>query len=209
MKIKAEVILEVNGREVYRGPSKSFVANFAKVLLGILSAPGGTATGVGGVIASITIKATDGSSQTVWTEWYTGGVYYGGGTPMAMGAGDNDSSFGVVVGSGTTPVSPDNYNLSSQIPHGTGTGQLDYDTHVVRSSYSNTSSYIEILRSFTNRSGSNVIVNEVGLIARSFWEDSLVKQNIKYLIARDVLPGPILVPDSASLTVRYRISLSL
>ena len=209
-KIRAEVILEVDGREVYRGPSSSFVTNFSKLLLGMLSAPGNTAIGSSGAIASTTVTDTDGLSKTVWTEWYASGTYRGGGTPMAMGAPDNDSSFGVVVGSGTTPVSPSDYNPSSLIPHGTSTGQLDYEPHTVTSSYSSTSSYVEISRSFVNRSGADVIVREVGLISRSYWKDlSAVRQDIKYLIARDVLPNPILIPNLSSLTVRYRISLSL
>ena len=53
-------------------------------------------------------------------------------------------------------------------------------------------------------------VREVGLAARSYWKDSGgVRQDIKYLVARDVLPTPVDVPNLASLVVRYRLSLVL
>jgi len=208
MRVRAEVILEVDGREVYRGPSKSLVINFAKLLLAMLSAPGNTPQGTSGIIASTIVTALDSTSKYVWTEWY--GSYNGGGTPMATNAPDNDSSFGVVVGSGTNPVSLTDYQLSSQIPHGTSTGQLDYDPHTVASSYSSTSSYVEIARSFVNRSGSDVVVREVGLVTRNYWKDkNAVGNDVKFLIARDVLPAPVTVKPLGSLTVRYRIGLSL
>ena len=210
MKVGVEVIVEVDGKEVYRGPSKSFVTNFAKVFLWMLGASGNMPLDSSGPSTSTTITAPDGSSQTVWTEWYASIKQMGGGTPMAMNAPDNDDSYGIWVGSGTTPVSPTDYKLSSKIPHGTGAGQLDYEPHTVTSSYSETSSYVEIARSFINRSGSDVVVREVGLVARSYWKGfDAVRQDVKYLIARDVLPSPITVKPLGSLTVRYRISLSL
>ncbi|MCL7393199.1 MAG: hypothetical protein LZ162_06200 [Thaumarchaeota archaeon] len=210
MRIRAEVVVEVNGREVFRGPSRSFVTNFAKALLGMFSAPDNVPLSTTGLFASATVTALDGSSQTIWTEWYSSPNRYADGVALAMNAPDNNDSFGIWVGSGSTPVSPTDYNLSSKIPHGSGSGQLDYEPHTVTSSYSSTSSYAEIARSFINRSGANVIVREVGIVARNYWRDEYnVQRDVKFLIARDVLPNPILVPNLASLTVRYRISLSL
>ena len=67
MKVGVEVIVEVDGKEVYRGPSRSFVTNFAKVFLWMLGASGNMPLGSSGS-TSTTITAPDGSSQTVWTE---------------------------------------------------------------------------------------------------------------------------------------------
>jgi len=211
MKLKAELIISINGKEVYKGRSKSFVANFAKLLLGILSAPGYWPYYGLTALASATVTLPSGSATTVPTEFYNAAnAGYGGGTPLAINAPDNEPSYGIVVGSGSTPVSPTDYNLASQIPHGTGAGQLDYDPHAITSSYSDTSSYVEIARSFVNRSGSDIIIREVGIIGRNFWRDSgEVRRDAKFLIARDVLPTPILVPNLATLTVRYRISMSI
>jgi hypothetical protein len=210
MRVKAEVIVEIDGREIYTGSSKSFVINIAKHLLGAFKASGGYAAYDGGLKASADITATDGSTKTIWEEWYSPSYSRGGGVQLALNAPDNDDTYGIVVGSGSTPVSPTDYRLASKISHGTGAGRLDYESHTVTSAYSDTSSYFEIARSFVNRSGGDVIVREVGLIARNYWKDlNSVYVDVKFLIARDVLQNPILVPNLASLTVRYRISLSL
>jgi hypothetical protein len=129
---------------------------------------------------------------------------------MAMNAADNNDTYGIVVGTGTASVTPTDYKLTSQIPHGTGPGQLDYDTHTVASSYTLSSSYVEISRVFVNRSGGDVVVREVGLIAWNYFKDvDAVRNDVKFLIARDVLPSPVRVKPLGSLTVRYRISLTL
>jgi hypothetical protein len=208
-KMKAEVIVELDGKEVYRGESKSFLVNMAKHILGAFSATGGIYYTDYGTKASAAVVNPAGSSVSIWEEWYSS-TTGGGGVQLAVNAGDNDDTFGIWVGSGSTPISPNNYALASKIPHGTSSGQLDYESHAISSSYSNTSSYVEIARSFVNRSGADIIVRETGIVGRNFWRDSGgVRNDVKFLIARDVLPTPILVPNLASLTVRYRISLSL
>jgi hypothetical protein len=205
MKILCELIIECDGREVYRGLSKSFLQNFAKILHIMLKSPGSS-----GTTSSGTVTAPDATSKTVYGEWYAGSQGYGGGVALAMNAADNDDSYGIVVGSSSQSVSPTDYNLISKIPHGTGPGQLDYDTHSVVSSYSSTSSVIEINRIFLNKSGRDVIVREVGLIARNYWKDvGAVRNDVKFLIARDVLPLPITVKNLGNLLVRYRISLAI
>jgi hypothetical protein len=198
VKARAEVIIEVGGREVYRGPSRSFVKNLGLIITGMWRNRG---DGTSAIYA--TVVNLNGSPASAIVERKT----YGPISPMAFNAPDNYDTYGVVVGSGTTPVSPDDYNLASKIPHGTGAGQLDYDTHTVASSYSSTSSFVEICRTFVNKSSSDVVVREVGLIARA--HDDYAGVDVKYLIARDVLPSPVTVKPLGSLAVRYRISLSL
>jgi hypothetical protein len=209
--IRAELIVEVDGREEYRGESRSLLQNFAKIFATIMGSPGNTPLTTGGVITSTTVAKPDGTPATVYGEWYTPAGYgQGGGTHIAMNSADNDDSYGIVVGTGTATVTPTDYSLASKIPHGTGSGQLDYDTHTVASSYSSSSSYVEISRVFVNRSGGDVVVREVGLMARNYFKDyGAVRNDVKYLIARDVLPSPVRVKNLGSLTVRYRISLTL
>jgi hypothetical protein len=205
--IKAELIVEVDGREEYRGESRSLLQNFARAIGGLLSSPG---TLVLGVVTSTTVTKTDGTPATIYCEWRAPSGYNGGGTPMAMSAADNDDTYGIVVGSGTATVTPTDYSLASKIPHGTGSGQLDYDTHTVASSLTSSSSYVEISRVFVNRSGGDVVVREVGLMARNYYKSAAgVYSDVKFLVARDVLPSPVRVKNLGSLTVRYRISLTL
>jgi hypothetical protein len=201
--IKAELIVEVDGREEYRGKCRSLLQNFGKIFAAILSAIDVWPF----TRISTTVTKLDSTPATAYTEWQGGSA--AGGTPIAMSAADNDDTYGVVVGSGTATVTPTDYNLASKIPHGTGSGQLDYDTHTVASSYTSSSSYVEISRVFVNRSGSDIVVREVGLIARNYWKDGSTIYDVKFLVARDVLPSPVTVKNLGSLTVRYRISLTL
>jgi hypothetical protein len=211
MRVRAELIVESDGKEVFRGESKSFLLNFCKVLYSMLATTGSATGGVTGVISSATVTDTSGYSQTAYAEWYSpGSTTCGGGTPAGMNAPDNDDSFGIVVGSGSASVSPTDYRLVSKISHGTGSGQLDHDTHATTTSFSSTSSYIELARTFVNRSSGDVVVREVGIMARSFWKNSgsVIGNDVKYLIARDVLPSPVTVKPLGVLVVRYRITLT-
>jgi len=199
-------VLDEKGNILQRGvhPMHSLVANFARVLQGFASAPGGSPS-------SVTVRALDGSSQVAYMEWYAGYIDYSGGTPLAFNAGDNDDSYGIVVGSGARAVTIDDYNLESKIPHGTSPGQLDYDpttvTMSVDTSVSPPVAYITISRVFKNLSGGNVTIREVALVARTYWKGG--GQDLKYLIARDVLPTAYVVPPNASVNVKVTIKVVL
>jgi len=210
MKLWLELVIEKDRAVMYKAKCRSFVNNFAKIIAACL---GARVTGGYYDFSSTTVVDVNGNAVTVYGQWFEGASYgYGGGTsPFGLFAPGGDDSFGVVVGSGSTPVSTTDYRLASKILHGAGAGQLDYGTHVVTSSFGSSSSYIDVARSFTNRSGGDVTVRETGLIARNLWGGlgGQTAVDVKFLIARDVLPTPITVKALGSLTVRYRISLSL
>jgi hypothetical protein len=201
--IKAEIIVELDGKYLYTCISKSLLQNFGKMFCTMLGCKG-----TGTVNTSTTVTDTVGSPQTAYCETVdtSGTIFYA--SPLAMNAADNDDTYGIVVGSGTATVTPTDYSLASKIPHGTGSGQLDYGVHTATESYTGTSSYCEISRSFTNMSGAEITVREVGLIARNRFNYP-TSVDAKFLIARDVLPSPVRVKNLGSLTVRYRISLTL
>jgi len=210
-------VRDSEGRVVQRGrhEMRSFVNNLLRVLEGLMKAIGGASLGTSGVVASTTVIGPDGASKTVWTEWYAGTDTRGGGTPMATKAPDNDSSYGVVVGSGTATMNLHNYALASLIPHGTSAGQLDYDPVTVEELGLDTSVSppvyrLRLIRVFKNLSGGAININEVGLMARSYWKDSGgVRQDVKYLIARDVLPTTYTVPAGGSATVAITVEVVL
>ncbi|MCL7393200.1 MAG: hypothetical protein LZ162_06205 [Thaumarchaeota archaeon] len=195
-------VMDRGGQVIQRGRHEmhSFVNNFLKVLEGEMRAGGGATV-------SLSVTAIDGTSKTILTEW--GGTYavYGGGTTMALKAPDDDSSYGIVVGSGTTPVNLNSYALASPISHGTGAGQLDYDAVTLEDLGLDTSVSppvyrLRISRGFKNLSGGDVNINEVGLIARNYWKHRDALQNdVKFLIARDVLPSTYTVPNGGSAVV--------
>jgi len=201
MKIKGWIIVELDGKEVYRGESRSFVQNIGKILSLMFQSSASGSTGT-----SATITNTSGYSASIY------GEYYGSGTPdgfapMAVNAPAGTDSYGIVVGSGSTPQTYSDYKLASQIYNGTGAGQLSYGTHTTSSSYGSTSSYITISRTFTNQSGSAIVVREVGMIARQT-AVSNGSGDVKYLIARDVLANPVTVNNLGTLTVTYTLTLS-
>jgi len=209
--IRAEVVVELDGREVYRGESKSFVQNFGKILFAILNGTGGVPLNYTGSVSSATVQKPDGSTATVHGEYYTTktDAQSGGGTAMGFNARAGEDAWGILVGSGSDPESPTQYNLKSKIAHGTDPGKLYYDVHTVTSSYSNTSSYVEITRSFINKSSQPVTVREVGLFARNRYQTSAgVEVDVIFMVARDVLPNPVTVNPLGSLLVRYRVVLT-
>ena len=210
MKVRLE--LKVNDKVV---ATKSYVKNFGLLFYGLLSARGGAALTTSGLIASApSITKPDGTTFDAYTEWYASATtYYGGGTPMGCFAPDNDSSYGIVVGNGTNAVVINDYKLASQITHGTSSGQLDYDTHTLIGptvDTQNNKAYFSFVRSFVNRSGSTITVSECGIIARNYWKDGGgVRQDVKYLIIRDLINPPIQVPNTATLTITYYFEVSL
>jgi len=75
---------------------------------------------------------------------------------------------------------------------------------------------IRISRSFKNLSGADIIIREVGLVARSYWKgcdainDLLNRRNdVTYMIARDVLPQDYVVPDGGSALVSIVVEVVL
>jgi len=113
-------------------------------------------------------------------------------------AGAGDTNKGILVGSGTKEFDVNDYSLESKIPHGTGPGQLSYGPVSIEGLFDDGAKlYFRIIRTFTNNSGSSITVAEVGLAVNGYGEYPL--------IARDLLPSPVSVPDGSTLTVRYII----
>jgi hypothetical protein len=126
---------------------------------------------------------------------------------LFVAAPSSEPNYGIRVGSGTTTPTPNDYNLASPIAHGTGSGQLVYGAVTVEDVLinGNTISF-RIIRTFSNSSGATVTVNEIGLSMRTLvglwnaWD--------YVLLARDVLSSSVDVPDGATLTVRYILSVT-
>jgi len=197
--IKGFIEIEVRdckGRVVQKGKHemRSFLNNFLKTIEAFARNAG------------VGITKTDGSSDKFYPS-VSGATSV---TVMNCMAGDNDSSFGIVVGSGTTSVTLTQYALASQIAHGTSAGQLDYDTMSydilgLDTSVSPPVYRFRILRTFKNLSGGSINITEVGLVALNVRETTVNK----FMIARDVLPQAYTVPDGGSATVVITIEVVL
>ena len=117
-----------------------------------------------------------------------------------------DQTKGIMVGTGTTAPTIDDYHLETRIIHGSGAGQLQYGGVAFGLPASDpTTSQFTITRNFANASGASITVNEIGLYVRAravtyggSYEDHY------FMVIRDVISGGIVVPNGQTLTVNYR-----
>ena len=118
-----------------------------------------------------------------------------------VNAGSGDANFGIVVGTGNTAPTINDYNLESKISHGTGAGQLQYGAVTFGEPTCDASScHFTITRDFSNSSGAEIVVYEIGLICCA-----VDGGNDKALIIRDVISAGISIPNGQTLTINYRI----
>ena len=209
LELELEIIItDKNGKVIkkIKRKAKSWLKNFALILKAFLEGSEQDVVDVDGNTVSISGRF----SQYLYKDaWHSLIVKW-----MGANAGDDDDSYGIVVGSGDTPVSPTDNALASKIPHGTGSGQLDYDSHSFTSpSISDSKVSFNIARSFKNSSGGDVTVVEVGIIIHYILKSSagsttLIDKDYKVLIVRDVLDESVTVPDGGGLTAKYTISVS-
>ena len=168
-----------------KGVSKSLLANFMRWFKAKIS------------VTTESVVDTDGTSRTI----IYGGTISNHGVAGRINAEDDNDDYGIMVGSGTVAVSPEDYQLASKIAHGIGTGQLDYGTQTFETVVvSNNTSSFRVSRTFTNLSGASISVQELGIAMKTYTTD---QTTISILILRDVLASPVSVPDGATLTVRY------
>jgi len=136
----------------------------------------------------------------------------------------NDSTYGIVVGTGTTPPTPNDFALENQIVNGTGSGQLIYGAHSVSPTPAtttlsaqsttpttglltisgNTTSFT-VSRTFQNQSGASITVSEVGIITESMLTGGAVEY---ILLIHDLLSSAITVPNMSVMAITYTISVT-
>ncbi|MEM2877879.1 MAG: hypothetical protein QXY41_07410 [Thermoproteota archaeon] len=119
----------------------------------------------------------------------------------------NVDSWGIQIGRSSSPNGITTFQLGDKISHGTGSGQMIYNAcSSEEASGTFPTMRIKISRTFTNQSGGDITVREIGLVI------SLVRANgidtVKFMIARDVLTSAITVPNGANLTVNYYVKIN-
>ncbi len=119
-------------------------------------------------------------------------------------AASGDVNKGILVGTGNTPPTINDYALQTKVAHGTGAGQLSYGAVTFGATASDTTtSQFTVTRNFANSSGGSITVNEIGLACSSGRMGNTVT-TYYFLIIRDVIGGGIAVPNGQTLTVNYR-----
>ena len=113
----------------------------------------------------------------------------------------------IVVGSGTAKPTISDTGLESQISNGTGAGELQYGTDSLTTPAANTNTNTGSMtwsKSFTNGSGGNVTVSEVG----AYFSIDSNGGFTSYFVLHDLLPSPITLSPNQVLTVVYTITIS-
>lgn len=122
------------------------------------------------------------------------------------GAGVTD--MGIIVGSGDTAVSADDYSLAQLISSGSGSGELSYlaqssTSAIAKLSVLEGKAYATYVRDFTNNSAAAVTVREAGLVAKTGVTTEGVETTGSYLLAR-WLTGDVTVNPGETLRIYFK-----
>jgi len=173
--------------KIHKQKSHSFVANFMYIL--------------GTFLAGVQYNWTDINGNV---EQYNGN----GGTLTSTLCANCSSlgSCGIVIGTGTATPTPQDYKLGNQIPNGTGSGQMTYNSpSFTEPAVSGNTISMTIKQSFQNQSGASITVTEVGIQAYIM----IGGGSYDYvLIIHDLLSSPITVANLSILQITYTISVT-
>jgi len=213
IRIEAKVI-DKNGKiiKVHKQKSHSFVMNFLAMLGSLMLKPYGTNNNY------YYFRITSGT----WYSFDNNNTNVSNIFTMLDGA--NDSTYGIVVGTGTATPTPNDYNLGNKILNGKSSGQLVYGSHSLSpapgtsqlgpSSTTPTTGVLtpsgnitsfQVSRTFQNQSGASITVSEVGIISNSVGYGFVTNP---VLLIHDLLSSQITIPNNAVLTIVYTISVS-
>ena len=160
--------------------------------------------------AYLTVIVTDKDGKVVYRRRYKSRSFVVGflnALYADMTAGNYFFGPNIVVGSGTAKPTINDRGLESQIGNGTGAGQLQYGTDSLTTPVANTNTNTASMtwsKSFTNGSGGNVTVSEVG----AYINVNTSSGSTTYFILHDLLPSPITLSPNQVLTVVYTITIS-
>jgi len=121
----------------------------------------------------------------------------GGGSIMRINGGAGVATQGIILGTGTNPVTISDYKLQTPITHGTGSGQLQYAAMVFDAfEVVDSTARFRSKRQFTNGSGATITIAEAGIYHFD---------NVPYAFCsvRDVLSAPVDILNGQIIEVRY------
>ena len=140
-------------------------------------------------------------------EPFSGSLPEVSGSGYAYAASLLGDSIGIQVGSNATAPTPTDYGMNTRIAHGQAAGQLVYaGCEVEPPVISAPNATMLIRRYFTNKSGGNVIVREVGLYAIG---TTGTAEGYAFLICRDALATDITVLNNELLRVEYTMQVTV
>jgi len=116
---------------------------------------------------------------------------------------------GIVVGTGSTTPTENDYALQTLILHDSSpptSGRMQYGalTFGAPSTDNVSIAQFTITRNFANSSGASITVNEIGLYVQSYKLNGGPQGVGYFMTIHDVISGGIAVPNGQTLTVNYR-----
>lgn len=201
------IIKDKDGRvvETRRYRTHSFTQNFVNIITAMLQGAWSTSVvNTGGSSATFHICADSNVCTNCWPLTY--------GMPLAN---PQNVYLGLVVGSGTASPSYTDYNLETPIQPGSSSNQLLYGgTSVYLGSPQGGMIPIIISATFTNSSGSSILINEIGLITYDLCgNQALIAHDLLgpsttvtgYVPLQSIMNQPINLANGASVTIVYYI----
>jgi len=160
-------------------PAQSFVLNFINILyVQISSVSLANVTDTGGTLRTINAASTALNCNRV----------------------ANASDYGIVVGTGTNAVALTDTKLQTLITTGVGAGQLSYGaTSFTMPVTSGNDRYFEVIRSFSNSSGADITVNEIGIYCNNTAFNFCFERSL----------NTFTITNGGSKTVTYRIKVTV
>ena len=186
--------------------SESFLVGFMKVFATCLMGAATSSCSHAMQFDPEGIKPTDYSVGTSQADTTFGQLFTDSDRDFfGLNAIDGDATYGTQIGSGITPPDFRDFKIETQIAHGAAPGQLQYGAQYFgEPSEAGGVSRYRISRIFSNTSGADVNVTEVGVTAKvKFYDYAYV------LLIRDLFGGVVSVPNGQSLTVNYDIQAAI
>ena len=171
------IIKDRNGRVIKRVKKKSdsYVANYYRIVRVLFACP-----------LSGTVKDMGGADRTITCP-----------NKIDVMAPEDDDTYGILIGKGTTSPTPDDYTIESQVMNDTLRHKV-VSVSAVTISGSETS--FTVSRDFINESGADQTIYEIAEVAKV----STTAGDVEVLIFRHVESGGITVPNGATLTVQIK-----
>ena len=170
--------------------SHSFVLQFVQMLEYLMR------HGVAGSSVIVSVKDVGNTARDVTTAALASNKHFG------FLAGDDISTYGIVVGTGTGAEANTDYKLGTQIAHGVGAGQLDYGAQsFTAAAVVGANVDLVLYRPFYNGSGNTITVNEIGMYHGSHDTSDTARY---FCTVRDVVAATNVL-NTETVTVQYTL----
>ncbi|RLC84136.1 MAG: hypothetical protein DRJ03_15100 [Chloroflexi bacterium] len=175
--ILAKILNPLTGEKIILPPKKanSYVRQFIDILAAQLSTQ------------DYTIKDINGTDRTVSDNAVN----------FRVSGGSGDTNRGIVIGSSNAPVEISQHCLQSQITTNVAHGAVSFAGPIIDGS----TCYVDVIRTFTNNTGSELNIKEVGLYANA--------HSTSYRFMLDRTLYTLDVPDGNAVTLAYRLSVTV